>query len=308
MPLLSYCRQRSRQLSAQVDPYSICIHPLTPEVRNRITLNRPPQPGKVSGATSLFSLPPSGYTHPMPSRNTAAPSLFSDAPASKPAANLREIQLDQRPLRRRRPRKPRPRRLWSPHPGRPRHSPRRTQRIPRHAHQQLRRILRPPRLPPVRPRPPPPPPPRRLRLRANGQADPGQVQGQLPRPQTPLAGGPKPHRQTRSLRDLPRPPPQKQGRRPPRQRSHGPGNETYPTPPANPPQRPSKPIPTPPSPTPHPTPTPKPTPCSAASPGTASSTSSATPPSPTASSSKSSANKAIHFQADALEWFVYSML
>ena len=57
---------------------------------------------------------------------------------------------------------------------------------PRPPHQQLRRVLRPARQPPVRPRPPPPPPPRHLRLRADGQADPGQIQGELPRPEAAL--------------------------------------------------------------------------------------------------------------------------
>ncbi len=38
----------------------------------------------------------------------------------------------------------------------------------------------------------------------------------------------KPHRQTRSLRNLPRPTPQKQRRRPPRQRGHGPRHAPWP--------------------------------------------------------------------------------
>ena len=72
----------------------------------------------------------------------------------------------------------------------------------------------------------------RLRVVSDSELMVKQIQGKYqvnsPRPETPLTGGQTPHRQTRKVRDQPRPAPQKQGRRPPRQRSHGPRHEAPP--------------------------------------------------------------------------------
>ena len=242
-PLRRQRRARS-QLSTKIHPNCFCIHRSDSGVRN-IELHsnrpRPPQKGKrvVTRPECLQRVTPSvvvpiNSPHGPPSHRRsrasspipAHPTTRRETPAgSPPTATVEPVATPVPPATA--PSSRRPRRTSSPSsasssasaptttPSTPASSPCLQYALDHHHP--------------------------RLRVVSDSELMVKQIQGKYkvnsPDLQAPLAGGQKPHRPTRRLRDLPRPPPQKQGRRPPRQPGHGPRHEAHPTTPVPQPAR-----------------------------------------------------------------------